>query len=729
MTVNSNDTTAKKKHKWRFFQAGGFDQVQLISAEDLANIDQLDQKLWVALACPIRGLEFDDRTLAIIDSETDGRIRAPELIAATKWACNILKNPADLALRAPALPLSAINDSTEEGRAILASARQVLEYLGKPEAETITIEEVADTSNIFCKTLFNGDDIIPAEAAQDEVVQNLILDIISCMGSELDRSGLPGISRKQFNNFFTSARAYSDWWKRAEDESAAIFVLGEHTQTAITALRVVRDKIEDYFTRCNLAAFDPRAAIPLSRGPDAYEAMAAKTLAASVEAVMSLPLAMVEAGRPLPLFEGINPGWSAAIEEFRKTAVIPIIGARQTLSEPEWKDISTQLSPYEAWEKAKEGSEVEKLGISRVRKILTSDVSAIVEELLDRDLALAPHAAAIAEVEKLIRLYRDLFTLLNNFVSFRDFYSRKEKAIFQAGTLFIDGRSCDLCIRVADVAKHSAMATEGRIFLAYCDCIRRGGTDKISIAAAFTNGDAGFLYPGKNGIFFDRKGQDWDATIVKVIDHPISIRQAFWAPYRQTGKLVIDQIQKFATAKEKAVLDKAVSGVYELGSQADAIKPAPVAPQASPAFDVAKFAGIFAAIGLALGAIGSALASVVTGFIKLAWWQMPLALCGIILAISGPSMLLAYLNLKDRNMGPLLDACGWAVNTRAKINIPFGASLTSIAKLPLGTERLLADPFAEKKRPWRLYAIIAAIIGILIILWRTGLLGKCVGAK
>ena len=69
-------------HTWKFFRAGGFDQVKLESGADLANLDQLDQKLWVALACPTRGLEFDNRTLDLIDTDKDGRVRAPEVIAA-----------------------------------------------------------------------------------------------------------------------------------------------------------------------------------------------------------------------------------------------------------------------------------------------------------------------------------------------------------------------------------------------------------------------------------------------------------------------------------------------------------------------------------------------------------------------------------------------------------------------------------------------------------------------
>src|SRR5271169_1299928 len=109
-------------YTWKFFRAGGFDQVKLESGADFASLGQLDQKLWVALACPTRGLEFDSRTLDLIDTDMDGRVRAPEVIAAAKWATDLLKNPDDLLNCSPLLPLTSINDAAPEGKQLLAAA-------------------------------------------------------------------------------------------------------------------------------------------------------------------------------------------------------------------------------------------------------------------------------------------------------------------------------------------------------------------------------------------------------------------------------------------------------------------------------------------------------------------------------------------------------------------------------------------------------------------------------
>ncbi|HEX4911240.1 MAG TPA: hypothetical protein VFV64_10820, partial [Permianibacter sp.] len=237
-------------------------------------------------------------------------------------------------------------------------------------------------------------------------------------------------------------------------------------------------------------------------------------------------------------------------------------------------------------------------------------------------------------------------------------------------------------------------------------------------------GDAGNLMVGRNGIYYDRAGNDWDATVSKIVENPISVREAFFTPYRRIARMISEQAQKFAASKDKAIEEKSAAGVTDAtGKVTSGEKPAPAAP-----FDVAKFAGIFAAIGLAIGAIGTALAAVVSGFLALSWWQMPLAFVGVLLLISGPSMIMAWFKLRQRNLGPILDANGWAVNTMAKINIPFGTALTSIAALPAGSERALTDPYAEKRSRWP-WVVLLLLLVTAGVLWQQGVLQGWLGIQ
>jgi hypothetical protein len=699
-------------HTWRFFRAGGFDQVRLDSGADLVALDELDQKLWVALACPTSGLEFDSKTLSLIDTDKDGRIRVPELIAAVKWAANSLKSPDELLKGSPGLPLNSINEATPEGKQLLASARQILANLGEKDNSVITLEHTADTARIFAQTHFNGDGIVPAESAGDEATRAAINDILASLGPELDRSGKPGVSQAKVDQFFAEAQAFSDWWKKAEVDSS-ILPLGPATSGAAATFHTIRPKIDDYFTRCRLAAFDPRAVNALNREEKEYLLFAAKDLSLSSNEISSFPLAQVAAAKPLPLKEGLNPAWAAVMERFQAEVIRPILNGAATISESDWSVIGSKFAPYETWLAAKSGAAVEKLGLARVRELLGGKSQETITALIARDKALQPESDAIVAVDKLIRYHRDLYKLVNNFVSFRDFYSRRDKAIFQAGTLYLDQRSCELCLTVEDPARHALMAGLAGAYLAYCDCTRKATGEKMQIVAAFTDGDSDNLMVGRNGIFYDRKGRDWDATIAKLVDNPISIRQAFWAPYKKLVRSVEEQVAKRAAAADAASTDQFTQAANQM---ANLDKPAaPGKPVEVRKVDV----GVVAALGVAVGAIGGALASLATGIMKLDAWQIPLVFVGLVLIISVPSMLIAYLKLRKRNLGPILDANGWAVNARAKINVPFGGSLTHVAVLPPGSQRDLVDPFAEKKRPWGLYATLVILL-LLAIGWAVG---------
>jgi hypothetical protein len=705
-------------HTWKFFRAGGFDQVQLDSGADLLALRELDQKLWAALSCPTRGIEFDNRTLDLIDADGDAQVRANEVLAAVEWAGRLLKDADLLVKGTDSLALADIDDSGEEGKQLLASARHILKSLGKPEATEITLADMADIEKFVPGLEFNGDGVICAGRIADAGLHATVEDIAQCCRTAADLSGEAGISQEIADKFFAEAEAYAAWYAKGEGDAAVLF-LGEDTQAAAEAFHAVRDKINDYFTRCQLAAYDARAAAPLSRAVEDYQQLAAQNLSTQSKEVADFPLATVAADKPLPLISGINPAWQQRLAALREQVVAPLLGNKDSLMANEWTGLCARFAPFDAWQAEKPANSVEPLGIARLREILRSGHKEAIGELLRQDKAVEAEVKAIRSVEKLLHFNRDLFKLANNFVSFRSFYTGKEKAVFQVGTLYLDGRSCELCVRVEDVGKHAAFATTSGVCLAYCECVRKGGAEKMRIAAAFTAGDSDFLIVGRNGVFYDRKGQDWNATIVRIADHPISIRQAFWSPYKKLSRMISEQLQKFAATKACAVDDKMLKAAVENGKH---VSETPAAPP-KPPFDVGKFAGIFAAIGLAIGAIGGIVASIVSGILRLKFWQIPLAMIGLMLLVSGPSMMLAWFKLKRRNLGPILDACGWAINARMHINIPFGTSLTGQAALPANAQRSLVDPFAEKKALWPYYLVIAAGIAALAGLWYVGFFG------
>ena len=330
-------------------------------------------------------------------------------------------------------------------------------------------------------------------------------------------------------------------------------------------------------------------------------------------------------------------------------AVIPEETPKPGMTEKKFKEMGAQIAEWEAAKAAAETANAD---------------------------ALAAAKAEFMPLRKLLLLHRDFYRLLRNFVTFEDFYDYDKKTIasFEAGTLIIDQRACHLCIRVNDPAKHDAQAPLSGMYLLYCNCENKKTGKTANIVAAMTQGEIKNLSIGKNGVFYDNDGLDYDATVTKIIDNPISIRQAFWTPYRKFSKWIEEKINKSAAEKDAKAFD-------DMTAKADAAT-AKEGEAPKPAFDIAKFAGIFAAIGMALGMIGTALAAVAKGMSGFAWWQYLIIFVCILLVISGPSMVMAWLKLRRRNLAPVLNANGWAINADAIISVPFGKTLTEQVAFP-----------------------------------------------
>ena len=551
-------------YKWTYASLGGATRVKIQSGEDIRHLGELDEKLWTVLSCPTVGLEIDETSLKLIDTDNDGKLHVQEVIKTADWLCTTLTNP-DVLLEGEA-QLKVVDIADESIRAV---------------AEKIATDGVITLDAVRAA--------IGAVAVETQAVPEA---------------------------------PYS----------------GEVT----AAYKACKDAYAQYFATARMQALG--------------------------------------------------------------LATLPADAAVPGMTEEAFGEMGKKIADYEAEKAAIEGANA--------------------KLLVDAQAQYRP-------LEKLLLLTRDFYALLRNYVSFQDFYARRGKAllgraakgetpwaIFQAGTLVIDQRACNLCLRVNDAAKHNAQAPASGMFLVYCNCTHKPTGQTMQIVAAVTVGDIKNLKVGKNALFYDRLGRDWDAEVTKIIDNPISIGQAFWSPYRKLGDWITNLINKSAAEKETKSFNDMTTKL-----QSDmAAKPADdKAPEKVQAFDIAKFAGIFAAIGMAVGYIGSFFTSLATGIKGLGWWQSLLALVALLLVVSGPSMVLAWLKLRKRNLAPLLNANGWAINADSLVGATFGASLTEQAQFPM---MKLVDPYAPVKKisaggKWAIaISVIVAVVAIaLFVLW------------
>ncbi len=709
MAILNND----KKYKWDFENVGGTLRVKIAKGEDIAHLDELDPKMWTVLSCPVKGLEIDEKSLAYMDCDGDGKIRVNDVVTTAKWITGLLKN-SDLLLGGnDSIDVEQFSEAAD-GAKLKASAKQILENLGK-EGTSVSLADTADVAAIFAKTRFNGDGVVTEATAEDADEKAAIAAAVASLGGVADRSGAMGVNADMVEAFYKALADYEAW------QAAAVELpFGDKTDAAIAAYNALDAKVKDFFMRSKLAAFSPDSTASLDVQTSRIEAISAENLTGKTDEIAAYPIARITGKPEIDLTSPVNPAWAAQFETLKAIAVAP---EAKTLTETDWAEIGAKFGAYTAWLGAKAGAAVEGLGLEAVKNLLAQNKKDAVLALIAQDVELKEEAENIELVDKFLHVYRDFYRLLRNFVTLNDFYVKDSSvsAIFQSGKLIVDQRECRFCMNVVDMGKHTATAAVSGMYLIYCDCTTKAKAGKLQIVAAMTVGDIGDIFVGKNLIYYDNAGVEWDAVITKIVDNPISVAQAFWSPYRKMAKTVENLINKSAADKDAKIMNEATAKINAAPAAVPAAGADPKAAAAAPPFDIAKFAGIFAAIGMAVGMIGTALAALAKGLFALKWWQLILAFVGIMLVISGPAMVLAWLKLRRRNIAPLLNANGWAVNAAAKISIPFGETLTDEAKYP---KIRIKDPYAKAGlAPWTKWLIAICSVAVAVfVLWIVNLL-------
>ena len=479
----------------------------------------------------------------------------------------------------------------------------------------------------------------------------------------------------------------------------------EATAAAYAAFAAIKHKVDDYFARCRLVAFDARAAAALNRREEEYLDVAAQDLTITVEEVAGFPLAQVAAG-PAAAARGTGEpgarrraggaarrGGRAAARRARAAHRGGLDGDRRQAG------AARRLAGGEGRRRGR----IARRGARRASCSPPARRPRL-DDLLAQDRALEAEAASIENMERLVRYNRDLALPLHELRQLQGLLLGGEPAVFQCGTLYLDQRACRLCLRVDDAAKHATMAGLAGAYLAYLDCVRKSSDEKMTVVAVFTAGDCDNLMIGRNGVFYDRQGErlgrDDHEDHRQPDQHPPGVLVALQevrAPDRGAG----GEARRRSTTRSRTRCSRT-------RPRRPSTSTAPRPPRrrrwtwarwrrsASPSARSGRSSRRSSATAPASSSSGRSPSSARS---SASWPSSRL-----------PSVVLAWLKLRARNLGPILDANGWAVNAKAKLNIPFGATLTSVAKLPPGSKRDNRDPYAEKAFPWKRILLVAAVL-------------------
>ena len=506
-------------YKWRWMKMGRMSQVRLENGDDIANLAGLDKKHWLAISMPVKGVRFDQRMLQLMDTDGDGRIRTPEVIAAIDF------------LKAKGVDFNDLFKPSESDEAKLA-------------------------------------DVLSRQS-----------DLAKVKPSKAD------------------VAAMEEWEAKGKTPEVAPF--GDATPAADAALAAVEGVVDAFFTP-----------------PD------------------DMPLVTEEPDKTLPLKDHLNPKHLEAILAFSDKCVKPVLGDKDAIDRLEWKKVKGALAPYRAWLAAK------------------PVMNAGVKGQLDDE-------------ERVCRYKLHLLEFLENYVNMRRLYDQNALAVFQTGVLRIDAKELSLCFHVDSEAAHSALAERSKCCVIYLKLSRPSEGATASICAVVTAGSVAGLYVGRNGVFYDRDGKDWEAVVTKVVESQVSLAEAFWAPWRKLGEGIAATAKKFLGDKQAAAQANVAAGTQN--AQAGG----------------AAMASSVAAIGIGVGMMGAALASIMAAVSNMTWWQILVSIVAVILVVSLPSVILTWFKLRQRDLGAILNASGWAVNRPMRFSMKLARSFTKCACNPL----------------------------------------------
>ncbi len=658
-------------------------QYVLHEPTDLARITELDPARWMANSAPVTSSSADPTFLRLLDSNNDGRIQPDELVEGVGWLLRCMNDLQGVAERSPALVLARLDQSTTEGRALRASAQRILSNLGQAEADQIHIDQLRDRKRLVGAGSTNGDGVIPWVVIGEPRLRAFVRDLATTMGPVIDASGKLGATAEQLDAFMDQAQAWLDWEAEGNGDGAggeALRFWAADTDQAWEATEAVRDKLEEYFSLCELSAMDPEAKAALGVGTVAGDGGAWLGRA---------PIARPRPDGQLHSDGWIHPDWREPWERFSSLVLERLGLADKPLTATRWARILRRFRPYARWLARRPETLVSRLGRATLEGYLGDpDLVEGLQALVAADRDVAQELAGVADVERLILFQQHLLDFCNNFISFSRFYDPRVRSMPEAGTLLMDGRNFQLCVRVLDRDAHKQRAAASGFFLLYVQVAHP--SQPFELAVAVTGTRRGDLHPGKRGVFFTPDGRVLPAVVVDLLENPISVGEALIRPFERLASFLALQAERLTEAryaKLEAGVDKAVSHAdasLEALPEAATTSEAPAEPAAPPPTEApSRTRELLLSGGVALAALSSALAYIAKtlssiGLVNLLIMAALLALCFTV-----PTAIVTALKLRRRDLAPVLEASGWGINYTLRVPSWSNAVFTRVPPLPL----------------------------------------------
>lgn len=695
----------------RFARFGRTYQLLIRNSSDLERAVALDEALWVATAAPIASLIDCDKTfLALLDGDSDGRILTEDVRAAITWALGVFRDKSGIDAQSTTLLLDHLS-TVDDGPKIVDAAKVALQRLGAQDTTRIELAQVRTSLEARKQFPVGENGVVLPIAADAEDLKAFLADVIVVTGGAEHPSGEKGVDAASLDKLLDWSNKWLAWESQgqlADGKPTEIKPLGDATEAAYGAYQAIRLKLEQYFAQCRIVAFEPSTA---DKFMTRYSELKTPDLAdaAKIQALLEeSPLAAPRADGALD-FEGrINPAFAAKVAAFRDLAAQPLLGKSLTkITADDVAAVVAKLAAYEKWLLSKTGTEASVIPSDKLRSYLASTFADRTRALIARSADVAKANDQLRLVEKAVLYQANLIRFCNNFVAMPELFDVKKTAMFEMGTLVMDGRRFNLSMKVENRAEHSAVAGNGGTFVIYVHAILKNKQETMELALPVTAGLRGNLAVGKRGIFIDMQDREWNAQIVQILENPISLKEAIIAPFQRIGQMIKSRIESMQGAAQKNLDAAGTTAISSVESAATAPKPA--APPPAPAPSGGGLPVALAGGGIAIAALGSAAAFISQTIASLRYWQVCSLILSAVAAVLVPSLILAWLKLRKRDLSALLEGGAWAINPRLRMTGKLARDLTQSPPYP--------EPSVGAPAPSRLIKVLLWILALTIAGW------------
>ncbi len=621
--------------------------------KDLRAVLDLDEALWIATTAPVSTLKADPVFLELLDSDQDERIRAEEIKDGIRFLFKHLSDPSVIRPNNLCLSLATIDTTTELGEKIRFSAGNILNRLQANNA-SIDLQQIRTAREEVLKGGLDQAGIVLPGAASDITINQYIEDIVKTVGGREHQGGKIGVDADNVAEFMAECRQYLDWWLAAgEVRSAAattIFPLGDRTADGYAVFHSLIKKFMQYFLLCDIKKLNPELLSQAMETPEGNFALNIFDVEQAQAYLKNAPLGRLNSDGILDPAKDLNPYFHKTIEQFFSQVVKPLLGRDMTtIDKDAVQSLQEIFAPYRAWSEKKPSVRVSVLEPEIIQKYLSDNsYRRRLEALIEESHRTAFVLENIRELERLVLYQAYMLPLVNSFVSCPTLYDPQQRAVFEQGTLVMDGRHFTFAVKVDDREQHIEISKGSNIFVIYCELFHADGQSSCEIAVPVTSGNRGNIHLHTWGIFNDIDGNELHAKVIDIVENPISVREAMADPFIRISRAFFSRLGEFSSKAEERLFHKKEK------VKVDKKKDIPTG-------------GVLAGGGLAVAALGSSFAFITKTLAHLQPKTVVLALLVASALIALPAGISAYYKLSRRDLSTILEGSGWGMNTRMKL--------------------------------------------------------------